>query len=121
MTERQSLDLARGVALFVAVLWIVFLVDRLLPLERLGLVPRTLAGLPGIVAMPFLHKSLAHLAANTVPLIVLLAMLSVSSGLAISADSPSTRYWRTSPTSVQTTHVPLARYSASLVGKPRCA
>ncbi len=82
-TDRATIDLVRGVALFVAMLWVVFLIDRALPLERLGLVPRTVAGLTGIVAMPFLHSNLAHLAANTVPLIVLLVMLSISGARAL--------------------------------------
>ena len=58
--------------------WIVFLADLLLPLEQLGLVPRTLRGLPGIFASPFLHADLAHLVSNTVPLLVLLMLVAGS-------------------------------------------
>lgn len=36
-----------------------------------GLVPRTLSGLDGIVAMPLLHGSFQHLTANTTPLLLL--------------------------------------------------
>lgn len=36
-----------------------------------GVQPRTLAGLRGIFLAPFLHASVAHLMANTVPLLVL--------------------------------------------------
>lgn len=68
----------RGILLFVGAVWIVFLVDRLLPLEQLGLVPRTLRGLPGIVASPFLHADLAHIVSNSVPLLVLLVLLAGS-------------------------------------------
>ncbi|MEO1293133.1 MAG: rhomboid family intramembrane serine protease [Pseudomonadota bacterium] len=39
--------------------------------RTLGLVPRTLGGLDGIVAMPFLHGNWEHLSANTGPLLVL--------------------------------------------------
>ena len=36
-----------------------------------GVQPRTLEGLRGILLAPFLHASVAHLMANTVPLLVL--------------------------------------------------
>ncbi len=68
----------KGVALFLGVIWLVFIADRLLPLEQLGLVPRTLHGLLGIVFMPFLHGDLAHLLSNTVPLVVTLLLLAGS-------------------------------------------
>lgn len=68
----------RGILIFIVVIWIVFLADQLLPLERLGLVPRTLHGMPGIVAGPFLHVGLSHLVSNTVPLLVLLMLLAGS-------------------------------------------
>jgi len=64
-----------GVILFVACIWIVFLLDRVLPLEHLGLVPRQLRGLVGIAAMPFLHGDLPHLISNTPPLIFLMLLL----------------------------------------------
>lgn len=64
-----------GIALFVGAIWLVFFLDLLLPLEALGLVPRSLRGLSGIVAMPFLHGNLSHLTSNTVPLIVTLGLL----------------------------------------------
>ena len=44
----------------------------------LGLRPRSLGGLDGILFMPILHGSLGHAAANTVPLIVLGGLLAVS-------------------------------------------
>lgn len=67
-----------GVLLLIAVIWLVFLLDLLLPLEQLGLVPRTLRGLTGIVAMPFLHGDLAHLLGNTVPLAVTMLLMAGS-------------------------------------------
>jgi len=66
---------ARALAIFIVVLCVSFVADRVLPLEQFGLRPRTLDGLTGIVAMPLLHADLAHLCANLVPLIVLMAML----------------------------------------------
>ena len=42
---------------------------------HLALIPRRADALVGIVGMPFVHGSLGHLMANTVPLVVLGAML----------------------------------------------
>jgi membrane associated rhomboid family serine protease len=58
----------------VGLMWFLELVDMLLLGQRLnllGLRPRTVAGLWGIILMPFLHGGLAHLVANTVPFLVL--------------------------------------------------
>jgi len=57
-----------------AVLWALELFDTVVlrgALNQLGIRPRTLSGLMGIVFAPFLHGSLRHLAANTGPLAVL--------------------------------------------------
>lgn len=40
-------------------------------LFHFGIVPRTLSGLRGILFAPFVHASVAHLVANTVPFVVL--------------------------------------------------
>ena len=67
-----------GIAIFVAVIWVVFVIDRFLPLEQLGMIPRSLRGLMGIVTLPFLHANLQHIMANTVPLVVLSCLLAGS-------------------------------------------
>lgn len=67
-----------GIALFVGVIWLVFIADIFLPLETFGLIPRSLKGLVGIVTIPFLHGNLHHIMANTVPLVVLLCLLAGS-------------------------------------------
>jgi membrane associated rhomboid family serine protease len=74
---RLRRDLAAALG-FVGVLWIALALDLFLPLELLGITPRTLAGLPGVVAMPFLHAGVAHLLSNSVPLLVLLTLLATS-------------------------------------------
>jgi membrane associated rhomboid family serine protease len=59
---------------FVALIWAIEIVDFVIfrgALDSLGVRPRTLSGLVGIALAPFLHVGFAHLAANTVPLIVL--------------------------------------------------
>jgi membrane associated rhomboid family serine protease len=71
----SSQDRIMPIVVFIGIIWVVFIVDLFLPLERFGLVPRHLAGLIGIATMPFLHGNLAHLLANTVPLAVLLGLM----------------------------------------------
>ena len=60
---------------FLPAVWLVFIVSRILPLNRYGLIPRQLNGAVGIVSMPLLHDNFKHLMANTVPLALLLALL----------------------------------------------
>jgi membrane associated rhomboid family serine protease len=69
-----------GVVAFMGVIWAVFFVGCVLPfdIKTLGVTPRTLVGLVGIPASPFLHASLQHLLSNTVPLFVLLTLLAGS-------------------------------------------
>lgn len=70
-TETWSGCLVVIVAL-AAVLWIVEIANQIdgHGLDRFGLRPRTLHGLEGIVTMPFLHAGVGHLAANTIPFLV---------------------------------------------------
>jgi membrane associated rhomboid family serine protease len=42
---------------------------------RLAIVPRTLAGLPGIITAPFMHANAGHLAANLPPFLILGALV----------------------------------------------
>jgi membrane associated rhomboid family serine protease len=54
-------------------MWAVFLVTALSggSLLSLGVIPRTAIGLRGILFAPFLHGSLAHIVANSVPFFLL--------------------------------------------------
>jgi membrane associated rhomboid family serine protease len=56
-----------------AVFWSVFVINFLLggALLTLGVIPRTMIGLRGILFAPFLHGSLNHLVANSIPFLVL--------------------------------------------------
>ena len=56
-----------------AVFWIVFVVNWVLrgALLDFGVVPRTTAGLRGILFAPFLHLTADHLIANSIPFVVL--------------------------------------------------
>jgi len=70
--------------LFVAAaLWVVYFINLLIDwalhfnLNSLGILPRTVKGLLGIIFSPFLHANLYHLIGNTVPLLVLSILLVV--------------------------------------------
>lgn len=72
-------NLSRNVmfaALFVGILWGVFVVNLILPIElrNLGIVPRTASGALGILCAPFLHANFAHLTANSVAVFTLIAI-----------------------------------------------
>ena len=73
-------DEIQGVGLFVGIIWLVFLVDWILPinLNHWGIAPRSWSGLLGIFTMPFLHGNWQHLIGNTIPLAVLLCLLAGS-------------------------------------------
>lgn len=61
-------------ASLVVLFWLLEALDWLLwtvPLDAYGIRPRTLVGLRQILFAPFLHVGFAHLAANTVPFVVL--------------------------------------------------
>ncbi len=71
---RANFRLALKIALgFVALIWLIDIVNWALALElqRFGVRPRQLAGLPGILLAPLLHGGPVHLIANSLPLLVL--------------------------------------------------
>jgi len=71
------------IIILTAVCWLVFVINNLIGgghLSRYGIVPRHLSGVPGILWAPFLHGSFKHLAANTVPLLILGGILCARSG-----------------------------------------
>lgn len=62
------------IILLTVICWIVFLVNNLMlrgHFDQYGIVPRQVSSLPGILFTPFLHGSYEHLAANTLPLLIL--------------------------------------------------
>lgn len=70
---RDALPGVIGLLAATALLWVVEAADAVLPAEfdEAGIVPRDGDGLMGILLAPFLHADFGHLAANTVPLVVL--------------------------------------------------
>ena len=66
------------ILMFIASIWVVFILDLFLPLEKFGLIPRDEGGLFGIIAMTFLHADFQHIMSNTLPLAILLSLLAGS-------------------------------------------
>ncbi len=64
----------------VGLLWGIHLLNYLLKyrLNLLGIYPRSLFGIPGIVCSPFLHGNFSHLFFNTIPLFLLLSFVLLS-------------------------------------------
>jgi membrane associated rhomboid family serine protease len=70
----EALRLLKPLIGFVAFLWLIEIIDRLIfsgALDGLGIVPRQLVGLRGIIFAPFLHGGFGHLLANSLPFLVL--------------------------------------------------
>jgi len=61
----------------VFIMWLVFFIEFKFHynLDFLGIFPRTINGLLGIVGMPVLHGSIAHISSNTFPVLILGTML----------------------------------------------
>ncbi|HEY0142490.1 MAG TPA: rhomboid family intramembrane serine protease [Thermoanaerobaculia bacterium] len=72
MRERVTALLA-----FLGVLWIVWALHQIFPagIGLYGVIPRNSEGLRGIITAPFLHLSLDHLIANSIPLLILGALI----------------------------------------------
>jgi membrane associated rhomboid family serine protease len=73
--SKQSFTFLAGI---IALLWVVEAVDQFVlqgALNQYGIAPREWIGLRGIALAPFLHGDFRHLAANTVPFLVLGGMI----------------------------------------------
>jgi len=71
--ERQRFKQSLHIALLAAgLLWLLTLLDQFLNLHfaKLGLYPRQLSGLSGVLFAPLIHSGWAHLLNNTLPLLV---------------------------------------------------
>jgi len=63
--------------LFVLLLWFVYWLEIRFDFDFVenGIYPRTFSGLQGVIFSPFIHSDLDHLYNNSVPLLILLAVL----------------------------------------------
>ena len=72
--KRGLAERATILSSFIATLWILEIVDFILPgtpLDSWGIRPRQIGSLPFIFTAPFLHGGFAHLIANTIPIAIL--------------------------------------------------
>jgi len=71
----ENIDLKKFLVplLFPVILWIVHLISFVFHIDftRMGILPRNLAGLLGIITSPMVHGDFSHLISNTVPLVIL--------------------------------------------------
>lgn len=81
---RTSSDSRRAglvlVALMATLMWVLEVVDVIVGgrLDGLGIEPREVESLPGVAFAPFLHGGFGHLISNTVPFLILGAMIALS-------------------------------------------
>src|ERR671933_2152952 len=77
------------VAAMSALMWVVEVIDQIAggDLDRYGIEPHDPDGLIGIVTAPFLHAGFGHLIGNTVPFLVLGAMIALSGLLRVAATT----------------------------------
>lgn len=73
------------VAAMVVLMWIVEVIDAVADqrLDQFGIVPRQVDGLDGIVFSPFLHSGFGHLIANTVPFLILGAVIALNGAVRV--------------------------------------
>ncbi|HEY0977763.1 MAG TPA: rhomboid family intramembrane serine protease [Flavobacteriales bacterium] len=71
--RRRLVTAAIAPLMAVGLMWTVFVLDRMLDLDlfRFGVLPRTVKGLFGILASPFIHGGWEHLINNSAPVLVL--------------------------------------------------
>lgn len=74
----RFIQIAQIIGAAVLLIWLVEIVDVALlddALERRGIQPRTLGGLQGVALAPLLHDDFGHLLANSLPLLLLGALV----------------------------------------------
>ena len=86
--EETPLSSAAIAVLVLGVIWGVYFLDLALPidLKAWGIRPKTVSGLVGLLASPFLHLNYEHIMANSNALFILLLLaLSLNRGVALKA------------------------------------
>ena len=89
-SEERGSERGDGFALvlgMVALMWVVEVVDSIANhrLDNLGIEPREIDGLTGVVAAPFLHDGFGHLLSNTVPFVVMGLVIAIGGAARVAA------------------------------------
>jgi membrane associated rhomboid family serine protease len=71
MEKEQYVKPIKNLLYLIAVLWIAHIFSYFFPINQLGIMPREISGLKGVLFAPFLHYDFSHLAANSVSLFIL--------------------------------------------------
>lgn len=73
------------VAAMAVLMWIVEVIDAIADqrLDQFGIVPRQISGLDGILFSPFLHSGFGHLLSNTVPFLLLGAVIALNGAIRV--------------------------------------
>lgn len=73
------------VAAMAVLMWIVEVIDAIVGqrLDEFGIIPRSIDGLDGILFSPFLHSGFGHLIANTVPFVILGAVIALNGAIRV--------------------------------------
>lgn len=60
--------------IFLAILWLIYIFNLFfdLHIEKLGIYPRTIKGLIGIITSPFIHINIDHILSNSIPIFILI-------------------------------------------------
>jgi len=72
-SKKAYIQAAYLILSFVVFIWMIEIINIAVDhwLCNFGIMPRTIAGLPGIILSPFLHFGLEHVMMNTLPFIIL--------------------------------------------------
>lgn len=73
------------IGVMAAIMWVVEIFDQVSgdDLDQYGIQPRDAESLPGIVAAPFLHAGFDHLIGNTIPFLVLGAIIALGGAMRV--------------------------------------
>jgi len=90
MSERSERRPPSGIVIvgvMAALMWAVEIIDAILggDLDRYGIEPRDADGLVGIVTAPFLHDGFGHLISNTIPFLILGAVIALGGAVRVLA------------------------------------
>jgi len=75
LNRKNNVSTFEVLIIIIGFLWVVFFLSFFLPINQYGIVPRSTAGLIGILLSPFLHYNFIHLLTNSITLFILSSFL----------------------------------------------